>query len=199
MDSSSGLQILILAGLRGICDITGAWLVRANKSFAAVPQRRRIPIAMSMTGHAVEGAVEHVAEETGQRKAASDLFGEYGAGVTCASAVMLFLAIATIDKLTGTELRLQILYLIPVSIVTWTAGRTWGMAFSVVAVAVWVMMIGAAHAYSTKFYFYWEAAVSLGTLIVFVLLLSRLRAALDALEEVHRGRDEKPDHAERNA
>jgi hypothetical protein len=152
-----------------------------------------------MIGHAVEGAVEHVAEETGQRKAASDLFGEYGAGVTCASAVMLFLAIATIDKLTGTELRLQILYLIPVSMVTWTAGRTWGLAFSVAAVAAWVTMFGALHSYSRTFYFYWDAAVSLGTLVVFVLLLSRLRAALDALEEVHRGRDEEPDHAERNA
>jgi K+-sensing histidine kinase KdpD len=154
---------------------------------------------MSMIGHAVEGAVGHVAEETGRRKAASDLFGEYGAGVTCASAVMLFLAIATIDKLTGTELRLQILYLIPVSIVTWAAGRAWGLVFSVAAVAAWAMMIGTAHAYSTKFYFYWEATVSLGTLVVFVLLLSRLRAALDALEEMHRGRDEEPDHAERDA
>jgi K+-sensing histidine kinase KdpD len=154
---------------------------------------------MSMIGHAVEGAIEHVAEETGQRKAASDLFGEYGAGVTCASAVMLFLAIATIDKLTGTELRLQILYLIPISIVTWTAGRVWGLVFSVAAVVAWAMMIGAAHSYSTKLYFYWEAAVTLGTLSAFVLLLSRLRAALDALEEMHRARDEKPDHAERRA
>ena len=154
---------------------------------------------MSTIGHAAEGAVEHVAGETGQRKAASDLFGEYGAGVTCASAVMLFLAIATIDKLTGTELRLQILYLIPVSMVTWTAGRTWGLAFSLAAVAAWVSMFGALHSDSRNFYFYWDAAVSLGTLVVFVLLLSRLRTALGALEEMHRGRDEKPDHAERHA
>jgi K+-sensing histidine kinase KdpD len=154
---------------------------------------------MSTIGHAVEGAVEHVAGEAAQRKAASDIFGEYGVGVTCASAVMLFLAIATIDKLTGTELRLQILYLIPVSIVTWTAGRNWGLVFSAAAVAAWAMMIGAAHAYSTRFYFYWEAAISLATLIAFVLLLSRLRVALDSLEQVHRGRDEKPDQAESHA
>jgi len=154
---------------------------------------------MSMIGHAVEGAVEHGAEVTGQRKAPSDLFGEYGAGVTCASAVILFLAIATIDKLTGTELRLQVFYLIPVSIVTWIAGRTWGLGFSVAAVAAWVMMFGGVHSYSRNFYFYWDAAVSLGILVVFVLVLARLRAALDALEEMHRGREEKPDHAERHA
>lgn len=154
---------------------------------------------MSMVGHTVEGLVQHVSGDAAHRRAAPDLFGEYGAGVTGASAVMLFLAIATIDKLTGAELRLQILYLIPVSMVTWTAGRTWGLVFSVAAMAAWVMMFGAIHSYSTNFYFYWDAAVSLGTLVVFVLLLSRLRAALDELEEMHRGRDEKPDHAERHA
>jgi hypothetical protein len=161
-----------------------------------MPQRRKIPIAMSMIEHAVEGA----AEETGQRKAASDPFGEYGVGVTCASAVILFLAIATIDKLTGTELRLQILYLIPASMITWTAGRTWGLVFSVAAVTAWVVMFGTIHTYSKNLYFYWDAAVSLGTLIVFVLLLSRLREArAKSLEQVHRGRSEKADQAERHA
>jgi hypothetical protein len=154
---------------------------------------------MSMVGHTIQGIAEHVSGGAEHRKAVPDFFGEYGAGVTSASAVMLFLAIATIDKLTGAELRLQILYLIPVAMVTWTAGRAWGLVFSVAAIAAWVMMFGAIHSYSTNFYFYWDAAVSLGTLVVFVLLLSRLRTALGALEEMHRGRDEKPDHAERHA
>jgi hypothetical protein len=60
-------------------------------------------------------------------------------------------------------------------------------------------MFGTIHTYSKNLYFYWDAAVSLGTLIVFVLLLSRLRAALEGLEQVHRGRSEKADQAERHA
>jgi hypothetical protein len=150
-------------------------------------------------GHAVEHGVEPLAEATAQPGVGSDIFGEYGAGVTCASAVILLLAVATIDKLTGAELRLQILYLIPVSMVTWTAGRNWGLVFSAVAVATWVMMFGAAHTYSKNFYFYWDAVVSLGTLVVFVLLLSRLHGALDTLEKMNGGRGEKTDQAEQHA
>jgi K+-sensing histidine kinase KdpD len=153
---------------------------------------------MSTIGHAVEGAGEQVAGEAAQAKG-MNIFGEYGVGVTCASAVILVLAIATIDKLTGAELRLQILYLIPVSIVTWTAGRAWGLAFSVAAVTTWIVMFGTAHTYSKNLYFYWDAVVSLGTLVVFVLLLARLRKALDALEEMNRGRREKADRAEHHA
>jgi hypothetical protein len=131
-------------------------------------------------GHAAQHEVEHRVEDG--TPVGSDLFGEYGAGVTCASAVILILAIAAIDKLTGVELRLQMFYLIPVSMVTWAAGRSWGLLFSVGAVASWVLMFGATHTYSANFYFYWDAAVSLVTLIVFVLVLARLRSALDALD-----------------
>jgi K+-sensing histidine kinase KdpD len=133
-------------------------------------------VAMSVFGHAAEHQVSQQAEDGPQ-----DGFGEYGAGVTCAAAVMLILAIAAIDKLTGVELRLQMFYLIPVSMVTWVAGRSWGLLFSVGAVASWVLMFGATHTYSANFYFYWDAVVSLVTLIAFVLVLSRLRSALDAL------------------
>jgi hypothetical protein len=136
--------------------------------------------AMS-AGHAVEHEIEHQAED-GTRRGA-DVFGEYGVGVTCASAVILLLAVATIDKLTGAELRLQAFYLIPVAMVTWVAGRIWGVLFSLGAIACSIMMFGAAHTYSAHLYFYWDAAVALGTLIAFVILLSRLRSALEAEEK----------------
>jgi hypothetical protein len=118
--------------------------------------------------------------EDGARRT-SDIFDEYGPGVTSAAAVILILAVAAIDKLTGVELRLQVFYLIPVAMVTWAAGRSWGLLFSVGAIASWILMFGATHTYSANFYFYWDAAVSLVTLVAFVLVLSRLRIALDAL------------------
>jgi hypothetical protein len=123
--------------------------------------------------------VEH--RVAGGPQGTSHVFDEYGPGVTCAAAVILILAVAAIDKLTGVELRLQIFYLIPVSMVTWAAGRSWGLLFSVAAIASWILMFGATHTYSANFYFYWDAAVSLVTLVAFVLLLSRLRSALDEL------------------
>src|SRR5712691_8061085 len=124
--------------------------------------------------------------ETGQAApppAAADLFGEYGVGVTCASAVILLAAIASIDKLTGFDLRLSILYLLPVAIVTWSAGRRWGLAMSAASVAIWLALFWSSHPYSTRIYFYWDGAVSLTTLIVFTLLLARLREELHASDK----------------
>jgi PAS domain-containing protein len=115
--------------------------------------------------------------------AASDLFGEYGVGVTCASAVILLAAIASIDKLTGFDLRLSILYLLPVAIVTWVAGRAWGFAMSAAAIATWLALFWTSNPYPSRMYFYWDAAVSLFTLIVFVILLARLRDELRASDQ----------------
>jgi hypothetical protein len=117
-------------------------------------------------------AADHAGDPPSQPEE-SDVFGDYGAAVTCASAVILLFAIATIDKLTGAELRLQLLYLIPVGIVTWSAGRAWGMAMSCLAIGVW---FATNLVYVESVSHYWEAAVSLATLLVFAALLARLRS-----------------------
>lgn len=119
--------------------------------------------------------------ETGQAApppAAADVFGEYGVGVTCASAVILLAAIASIDKLTGFDLRLSILYLLPVAIVTWAAGRAWGFAMSAAAIATLLVLFWTSNHYASRMYFYWDAMVSLLTLLIFVVLLARLRDEL---------------------
>lgn len=112
-----------------------------------------------------------------------DLFGEYGAAVSCASALILLMAIASIDKLTGFDLRLSILYLLPVAIVTWSAGRGWGLAMSAASVAIWLALFWSSHLYGSRMYFYWDGAVSLATLVVFTLLLARLREELRASDK----------------
>lgn len=111
--------------------------------------------------------------------AGADVFGEYGAAVTCASAVILMLAIATIDKLTGHELRLLILYLIPVAIVTWSAGRAWGFAMAAVSITAWMVTFRATRPETDSLHFYWDGAVSLATLTVFAILIDRLHKALE--------------------
>ena len=113
----------------------------------------------------------------------ADPFGEYGAAVSCASALILLLAIASIDKLTGFDLRLSILYLLPVAIVTWSAGRGWGLAMSAASVAIWLALFWSSHHYGSRMHFYWDGAVSLATLVVFTLLLARLREELRASDK----------------
>jgi K+-sensing histidine kinase KdpD len=111
--------------------------------------------------------------------AGADISGQYGAAVTCASAVILALAIATIDKLTGHELRLLILYLIPVALVTWSAGRAWGLAMAAIAVVAWMVAFRAAQPATDSAHFYWDGAVSLATLTAFAILIDRLHKALE--------------------
>src|SRR4051812_32125282 len=100
----------------------------------------------------------------------SDIFGNYDGIIAFASAVILTLAVSAIDKLTGYELRLQVLYLIPVAIATWTAGRAWGIALGAASVGIWVVMFASTHTYSKNLYHYWDGAVWFVTLVVFALL-----------------------------
>ena len=112
----------------------------------------------------------------------AELFGDYGPAVICASAVILSLAIATIDKLTGYELQLTLLHLVPITMVTWSLGRAWGLALSAAVMAGWIAMFRGAHGYASAFYFYWDALVLLATFAVVVVLLARLREAMQAHE-----------------
>jgi hypothetical protein len=111
---------------------------------------------------------------------AAEVFGQYGAAVSGASAVLLLFAIVTIERLTGSEIRLQILYLIPVAVMTWSAGRSWGFAMAIGAVAASFATYRANHLYPGGLLHYWEMGVTLGTLALFVFLIGRLRAVLDA-------------------
>jgi len=137
---------------------------------------------MGTLGHAVDPAADREPEARPQSplEAGSDLFGQYGVGVTCASAVLLLLAIATIDRLTGAALHVHMLYIIPVGIVTWAAGRTWGLVTSVAAMGISVATFFSQRLYSEDYLYYWEAAIGLATLAVVVVVLHRLHEALVA-------------------
>jgi hypothetical protein len=114
--------------------------------------------------------------------AEADFFGDYSPAVTFAAGVILVLAIAVIDKLTGYDLHLGALYLLPLTMVTWSAGLRWGLALSLGTAVLWLGIFSGAHHYSASFYFYWEAGALFVTFAVVVLLTSKLREALRAHE-----------------
>lgn len=114
--------------------------------------------------------------------AANDVFGDYGPAVTCAAALILVLAIATIDKLTGYDLQIGVLHAVPVAMATWAVGRIGGLAFAALAVGLWLSMFRGALAARGSLNFYWDATVLAVTLLAFVLIIGRLRRALRSPE-----------------
>ena len=111
----------------------------------------------------------------------AQLFGDYSPAVTCASALILALAIATIDRLTGYDLHIGVLHLVPIAMATWAVGRIAGLAFAALAVVLWIMMFQGAIE-SRGMYFYWDAATLVGVFVAFVLVLGRLREVMRAFE-----------------
>jgi C4-dicarboxylate-specific signal transduction histidine kinase len=104
-------------------------------------------------------------------------------GVACVVGAIALGIIAVADYLTGYEMRLALLYLLPIGLVTWSAGVAWGAAFSIAATATWGAMSYSGHVYSSDFYFVWEGVELAASFLVVVILISRLRRALAMSDE----------------
>jgi C4-dicarboxylate-specific signal transduction histidine kinase len=95
----------------------------------------------------------------------------------------LVAAIATLDHMTGYELRLAILYLVPIGFATWKLGAIAGTFVTAAATLSWILAFGTSHPYSHPFYFYWEGSLTGVSFLVIVVLLARLRQALARSDE----------------
>ena len=87
-------------------------------------------------------------------------------------------AVAMADHATGYDIRLAILYLVPITIATWRVGRSAGILVAATASVSWLVTFESLHRYEHPFYFYWEGVILAATFLIVVLLLSSLRAAL---------------------
>lgn len=113
-----------------------------------------------------------------------EALGRYGrAGLALAASLALVALVAVADHLTGYDIRLAILYLVPIAIATWLAGGLAGAFTSLAAVLSWVWIFQSMHPYTNLLYFYWEGAITGGTFLIVVLLLARLKKALERSDE----------------
>jgi C4-dicarboxylate-specific signal transduction histidine kinase len=97
---------------------------------------------------------------------------------TLFASLALVVLIGIADYFTGYEVRLAILYLIPIAWGTWKIGAGAGAAAAAAAIACWFAAFATSHPYSTPLYFYLEGAATGATFLVIVLLLEFLRRAL---------------------
>ena len=100
-----------------------------------------------------------------------------------AACFALVAAIAFADYLTGYEIRLAILYLVPIALATWLVGAAIGALIAIAGAGAWLLTFLPSHPYTHDFYFYWEGGIYAACFLIFVALLTRLRAALKRSDE----------------
>jgi diguanylate cyclase (GGDEF)-like protein len=89
------------------------------------------------------------------------------------------------DYLTGREMDLSFLYLVPITAVTLAAGRGAGMATSILSAGAWLWAdLAGGQQYSMWLYPAWNAVVRGVYFVVHTLLLSRLTSALQREKEI---------------
>lgn len=96
---------------------------------------------------------------------------------------MLTVAIGALDYFTGQECQVVALYLLPVSLVTWVAGRRLGMVFCLLSACTWLAAevgIGGIHARQSSLL--WNALMFLTVFLMVALLLSALHDMMNSLE-----------------
>lgn len=92
-------------------------------------------------------------------------------------ALLLLPLIGAIDYLTGPEISVALLYIIPVSITAWYVGKIEGSLISILAALDWVLaeLYGYPVKYSHAAIPYWNAVVELSFFLVITLSLSSLK------------------------
>lgn len=109
---------------------------------------------------------------------AARYFEQISVRAAVAGGIALLGLIATGDFLIGKELSLAPLYLVPVMLITWKTSATMGVAVSMFAYGLWATVTLAEFGTAVVAYVLWEAAIRLATIILFVVLLSNLKASL---------------------
>lgn len=94
--------------------------------------------------------------------------------------VGVVLILGFIDYITGFELSFSFFYLLPITIVAWTAGRKTGLFFSVLCASIWFTSnLLSGQTFSSPFVGVWNTLLRFGFYAVVTTLLVELRHALE--------------------
>ena len=97
----------------------------------------------------------------------------------------LIAGVGLIDFLTGYEFAFSLLYLLPISLLTWLTGRRLGIVASLVCAFVRLFShMAAENSYGEHVIYVWNALIRLSFFVIVALLLSALRRALDHEREL---------------
>lgn len=101
--------------------------------------------------------------------------------------ILLISIIGIVDYLTGNEIALSVLYVLPISLVGWFTDRKFGLLASLASAAVWLIADTANRlAYSHPFIPVWNTLIRYAFFVIITLLLTRLKSALQRESELAR-------------
>jgi signal transduction histidine kinase len=95
---------------------------------------------------------------------------------------LAFIAVVgVLDYLTGPNISLSLLYLMPIGLVTWNLGRRWGAVTVVVATVVGIAsdVLSDPQLGATRLLPYWDAVVRFAVFLAFAMLLDTLKEIID--------------------
>jgi diguanylate cyclase (GGDEF)-like protein len=92
--------------------------------------------------------------------------------------------VGILDFLTGYELSFSLFYLIPIVLVTWFAGRGFGIVASIASSFIWLITNVAGKLYSHPVIYVWNTLIGFGFFLVATFLLAALRTGLEHEREL---------------
>jgi hypothetical protein len=111
--------------------------------------------------------------------------GAVATGAVISVSVLLTLSVGLLDLTTGYEWTLSILYIFPIAIATWYAGRWFGLSISLLSGVAWLVVDKASgHVYSLAVISYWNATVRLGFFVIISTLLEQMHVVLRQQREL---------------
>jgi diguanylate cyclase (GGDEF)-like protein len=100
---------------------------------------------------------------------------------------VLILGLGLLDFLTGYEFSFSLFYLLPIFLVVWFAGRTFGIVASTLSALVWFLAdYLSGNQYSNPIIYFWNTAIRFGFFLIITLLLVALKKALQRERELSR-------------
>ncbi|MGO9117580.1 MAG: hypothetical protein ACLQPD_08205 [Desulfomonilaceae bacterium] len=111
-------------------------------------------------------------------KTVKDVLANLSPRIIVFTGFVLTAVVGWVDFITGYEVSISILYLGPISLVAWYAGRAPGFLVAVTSAIVWLLAdVAAGHTFGRMMIPYWNGAVMLGEFLVVAVIVHWLHVA----------------------
>ncbi|MBI5361485.1 MAG: diguanylate cyclase [Planctomycetes bacterium] len=116
-----------------------------------------------------------------------DFFIEKPKYIIVILSTIITVLLGIIDHLTGYEVSFSIFYLIPIIMVAWFTGRFYGIAFSFLSAAIWLLAdFSSGHRYVHYAIPMWNSIMRMGFFVIIVFFITTIRRLLQEEKELAR-------------